>query len=125
MCQRIRPSTKFSDGRGGCRCCCAATGRPTEVTSKESAESTSKRKKRPKRTVTPDLTTAPELIYLKCLEKDGSQGASVKVLQPRRRPSKDKGIIMASKKQKKGVAQQVAVKPGSSKKPLGTGRRHQ
>ena len=98
----------------------AATGRPIEVTSKESAESTSKRKKRPKRTVTPDLTTAPELIYLKCLEKDGSQGASVKVMQPRRRPSKDKGIIMASKKQKKGVAHPVAVKPGSSKKPLGT-----
>ena len=103
----------------------AATGRPTEVTRKESAESTSKRKKRPKRTVTPDLTTAPELIYLKCLEKDGSQGASVKVMQPRRRPSKDKGIIMASKimaskKQKKGVAHPVAVKPGSSKEPLGT-----
>ena len=46
-------------------------------------------------------------------------------MQPRRRPSKDKGIIMASKimankKQKKGVAHPVAVKPGSSKKPLGT-----
>ena len=28
--------------------------------------------------------------------------------------------IMASKKQKKGVAHPVAVKPGSSKEPLGT-----